>query len=59
LVETDQLLKDLKRAKGHLFLTRDRLKAAPTDTPEYQGALLAYLHAVVSHMSTVSVGQAK
>jgi hypothetical protein len=59
LIETDQLLEDLDKAKDHLCLTRDRLKAIPSDSPAFQGAMLAYLHAVVSHMSIVSVAQAR
>jgi hypothetical protein len=59
LIKTDQLLQDLDEAKVHLQAARSRLNAIHQQSPEYQGALISYLHAVVSHMSIVSVAQAK
>jgi uncharacterized protein YceH (UPF0502 family) len=59
LIETDQLLDDLDNAKDRIRLARDHLNGIPRDSKQYQGALLSYLHAVVSHMSIVSVAQAK
>jgi len=59
LIETDQLLEDLEEAKVRLCAARDRLKTVPSDSPEFQREMVTYLHAVVSHMSIVSVVQAR
>ena len=59
MIETDQLLEDLDEAKVRSCIARDRLKGIPHDSAQYQRELLLYLHAVVSHMSIVSVAQAK
>jgi len=59
LIETDQLLEDLEEAKVRLCAARDRLKTVPSDSPAFQREMVSYLHAVVSHMSIVSVVQAR
>ena len=59
MVETDQLLEDLEEAKVRLCAARARLKTVPLNSPEFQIEMLSYLHAVVSHMSIVSVAQAR
>ena len=59
MIKIDQLLEDLEEAKARLQAARSRLNAIPRQSAEYQGALIAYLHAVVSHMSIVSVAQAR
>ena len=59
MIETDQLLDDMEDAKGRMRLARDHLNGIPQDSAQYQGALLSYLHAVISHMSIVSVAQAR
>ena len=59
MIETDQLLEDLEEAKVRLCAARDRVKAIPSDSPAFQGEMVSYLHAVVSHMSIVSVVQAR
>jgi hypothetical protein len=59
LIETDQLLGDLEGAKVRLCAARDRVKTTPIDSPAFQGEMVSYLHAVVSHMSIVSVAQAR
>lgn len=59
MIETEQLLDDLEEAKVRLCVARDRVKAAPPDSPEFQSEMLSYFHAAVSHMSIVSVAQAR
>jgi hypothetical protein len=59
VIERDQLLDDLDEAAVRMRVARDRMTRIPTDSPQFQTESLLYLHAVVSHMSIVSVAQAK
>jgi len=55
----DRLLDDIAEATERVRSASARLKGLSADTPEYQIAKVAYLHALVSHMSMVAVAQAK
>jgi hypothetical protein len=59
VLDRDQLLDDLDEAAIRMRRARDRLALVDPDSPQFQAGSLLYLHAVVSHMSIVSVAQAK
>jgi hypothetical protein len=59
VIERDQLLDDLDEAAVRMRAARDRMERVSRDSPQFQIESLRYLHAVVSHMSIVSVAQAK
>ena len=59
MLNMDQLLDDMADAADRVRSASARLKALSPDAPEYQSEKVAYLHAVVSHMSMVAVAQAK
>jgi len=59
MVDLDQLLDDMAEAKGRVKNARERLRKLTPDAPEYQTEKVAYLHALVSHLSMVAVAQAK
>ena len=59
MIEREQLLDDLDEAAVRMRVARDRMERVARDSPQFQVESLLYLHAVVSHMSIVSVAQAK
>jgi len=58
---TDRLLDDddIAEATERVRSASARLNGLSPDAPEFQSAKVDYLHALVSHMSMVAVGQAK
>jgi hypothetical protein len=59
VIERDKLLDDLDEAAVRMRVARDRMDRVAPDSSQFQTETIRYLHAVVSHMSIVSVAQAK
>jgi hypothetical protein len=59
MLKMDQLLDDMADAADRVRSASARMKAVSPDAPEYQSEKVAYLHALVSHMSMVAIAQAK
>ena len=59
MLNMDQLLDDMADAADRVRSASARVKALSPDAPEYQSEKVAYLHALVSHMSMVAIAQAK